>query len=140
METRRCWVTDDPACSDYVRDHEQWKGLRSLAMVKAERCINGKCSSKVRYYISSLEGNAASLLQAVRGHWSIENSLHWVLDIAFREDQSRIRKDHGPQNFAILRHIALNLLRQEQSTRCGVKGKRRKAGWNQAYLLKILAG
>jgi predicted transposase YbfD/YdcC len=80
------------------------------------------------------------LLQAVRGHWSIENSLHWVLDIAFREDQSRIRKDHGPQNFAILRHIALNLLRQEQSTRCGVKGKRRKAGWNQAYLLKILAG
>lgn len=140
METRRCWVTDDPACLDYVRDHEQWKGLRSLVMVKAERCINGKCSSEVRYYISSLEGKAGALLQAVRGHWSIENSLHWVLDIAFREDESRVRKDNGPQNFAILRHIALNLLRQEPATRCGVKGKRLKAAWNQDYLLKILVG
>ena len=77
-------------------------------------------------------------LDATRQHWSIENSLHWVLDVAFREDDSRIRKGHGAANFAILRHIALNLLKQEQTTQIGMQNKRLKAGWDEAYLEKIL--
>jgi predicted transposase YbfD/YdcC len=77
-----------------------------------------------RYFISSLENNAKLALRAVRGHWGIENGLHWVLDIAFREDESRVRKDHGPENFAVLRHIALNLLKQDQTAKTGIKTKR----------------
>ena len=76
---------------------------------------------------------------AVRSHWGIENGLHWCLDIAFREDDSRVRKGHGAQNLAILRHIALNLLKQERTAKCGIKAKRLKAGWDNAYLLKVLA-
>lgn len=79
------------------------------------------------------------MLKAVRGHWSIENQLHWILDVAFREDDCRIRKGHGAQNFAVLRHIALNLLKQETSAKCGIKAKRLKAGWNENYLLKVLS-
>ncbi len=93
-----------------------------------------------RYFLSSLEGEAEQMLAAVRSHWQIENSLHWVLDIAFREDDSRVRKDHGAQNLATLRHIALNLLKQETTAKIGVKNKRLKAGWNEEYLLRVLGG
>jgi len=93
-----------------------------------------------RYYITSMESNAKKIAEAVRGHWGIENSLHWVLDIAFREDECRIRKDHAPANFAVLRHIALNLLRQENSKRRSIKTKRLRAGWDMDYLGKILEG
>jgi len=109
-------------------------------MVRAERRIGHTSSQKTRYYISSLENNAKLALRAARGHWGIENGLHWVLDIAFREDESRVRKDHGPENLAVLRHIALNLLKQEQTTKTGIKTKRLKAAWDEDYLLKVLSG
>jgi predicted transposase YbfD/YdcC len=86
-----------------------------------------------------LPADAQQIGEAVRGHWGIENSLHWVLDLAFREDDSRIRKGHAPENMALVRHIALNLLKQERTTKLGVKAKRLKAGWDEAYLLKVLS-
>jgi predicted transposase YbfD/YdcC len=93
-----------------------------------------------RYFISSLKSDAKLLLHAVRTHWEIENKVRWVLDIAFREDDCRIRKGNGAENFAVLRYIALNLLRRETSAKCSLKGKRKKAAWDEQYLLKILAG
>ena len=111
-----------------------------MVKVRAERQIGSEKTAEDRYYLSSLTGNAKVLLDARRAHWQIENSLHWVLDIAFREDECRIRKDHGDQNFAILRHIALNLLKQEKTIKVGVKGRRLRAGWDQDYLLKVLSG
>jgi len=96
-------------------------------------------SAESRYYISSLDGDAQRLLSAVRGHWGIENSLHWVLDIAFREDDSRVRVGHAPENLAVIRHIALNLLKQEKSLKVGVNAKRKRAGWDNDYLLKVIS-
>lgn len=111
-----------------------------VIMGQAERWEGPKHTKKRRYYISSLTGDAAQSLAAVRGPWNIENQVHWVLDIAFREDECRVRKGHGAQNGAILRHIALNLLKQEKTAKCGIKNKRLKAGWDDSYLLKILSG
>ena len=108
-------------------------------MVKAERHIGDSVSVESRYYISSLKGDARQLLRAIRGHWGIENSLHWVLDIAFREDDSRVRKDNAPENLAVLRHISLNLLKKEKGIKVGIKAKRKRAGWDNEYLLKILS-
>ena len=111
-----------------------------MVKVRAERRIASEVTVHERYFLTSLADEAKTLLQTIRTHWSIENSLHWVLDIAFREDESRIRKDYGAENFAILRHIALNLLKQERTTKASIKGKRLKAGWDEDYLLKVLSG
>jgi len=91
-----------------------------------------------RYFISSLAADAKQALRAVRGHWQIENSLHWVLDVAFREDGCRTRTGHAPENLATLRHIAVNLLKQERSCKLGIKSKRLKASWDESYMLKVL--
>ena len=118
-----------------------WPALHTLVKVVAQRHIAGKSSQETRYYLSSLPyHDAAHWLQTVRMHWAIENELHWVLDIAFREDQSRIRVGHASQNFALLRHMALNLLKQERSVAGGIHAKRLRAGWDERYLLKVLAG
>ncbi len=124
--------------SRWLASKPEWSGLQSIGMVEAERVVGEKTTIEARYYISSLEAEAKQCGGAVRGHWGIEHALHWVLDVAFREDESRIRKDHAPANMALVRHIALNLLKQEKTAKVGVKGKRLKAGWDEAYLLKVL--
>ena len=107
-------------------------------MVEAERRVNGAVTRETRYYLTSLT-DAAAFGWAVRAHWGVENGLHWVLDVAFRENACRVRTGAAAQNFAVLRHLALNLLKAEQSVKIGVKAKRLKAGWDESYLLKILA-
>jgi predicted transposase YbfD/YdcC len=139
IEIRECWTTSSEDFLAYLPNRAAWSDLESIVMVKSERRIGDDVSTKVRYYISSLPADAKLQLEAVRGHWGIENQAHWVLDVAFREDDCRIRKDNGPQNFAVLRHIALNLLKQEQAAKCGIKAKRLKAAWDEDYLLKVLA-
>jgi predicted transposase YbfD/YdcC len=135
IETRRYWTTSD---IDWLPEKDNWKNLSTIVMAQRERYQNGETGTEVHSYITSLGSNAKKVAEAVRGHWGIENSLHWVLDIALREDECRIRKDHAPANFATLRHMALNLLRQENSRRRSVKTKRPKAGWDMDYLNKML--
>lgn len=138
IEIRECWTTDHPDYFPFLRNVSDWINLSTLVMVRSERRQADKTSVEVRYYLSSLESKADKHLQTIRTHWTIENQLHWVLDVAFDEDRCRVRKEHAAQNFAILRHCALNLLKQETSTKCGIQAKRKKAGWSNDYLLKVL--
>ncbi len=143
IETRRLWVTDQ--LDDWLDESQRsrWSGLRSVAVVEAVREMPPKATASIqrRYFISSLDDMDASRMAAcIRGHWSVENRLHWVLDVSFAEDQARHRTGHSAQNFSRLRRIALNLLRRETTKKRGIKGKRLNAAWDHNYLLKLLAG
>ena len=144
IETRRVWVTDQLDEWLDVDQRDRWPGLKSVAVVEAVREIPAPAkptSIERRYFISSIGGNDASrMADIVRGHWSVENKLHWVLDVSFAEDQARQRKDHSAENFSRLRRIALNLLRREKTKKRGIKGKRLNAAWDHDYLLKLLGG
>jgi len=138
LEIRDCWTLSDPQGFPFLPDAAAWAKLSTLAMLRRERQFPDHTTVETAFYLSSLPGTASRVLDATRAHWGIENSLHWVLDVAFREDDQRYRTDNGPQNSAILRHIALNLLKQETTAKGGIQTKRLRAGWDDTYLLKVL--
>ena len=136
VETRKVWCSQDV---QWIQGHKDWPGLSSLVAVESQRTIGDKVSTERRYFISSLAGtNAETIGQMIRSHWGVENKLHWSLDVSFGEDDCRIRKGFGAENVSRLRRIALNLLKQEETAKCGIKAKRNKAGWNEKYMEKIL--
>lgn len=138
-EIRECWAISDPEYLHHLRGYPDWAKLNSILMIRNQRKLDGKDEQETHYYIASPVWKADRFLRSKRSHWGIENRLHWVLDMAFQEDHHQLRKDHGPENFAVLRHIALNLLKQEHSVKAGIKAKRLRAGWDNDYLLKVLA-
>ncbi|MCA8059281.1 ISAs1 family transposase, partial [Burkholderia cepacia] len=135
IETRRCLVSD---VMNTWRAAALWPGMRSIAMVEATREIGETVSVERRYYVSSLPADATRIAHAVRSHWRIENSMHWVLDVAFGEDQCRVRVEHAAQNFAILRRITMNLLRKDTQTKAGLKIRRLKAATSDNYRAQLL--
>lgn len=137
LEIRECWVIADPIAFEYIRHYEGWADLNAIVRVKRERRLADKVQQETAYYISSLEADAQKILQATRHHWSIENSLHWVMDVTFREDDMRIRKGNSSQNMVVLRHIALNILKKDKS-KGSLKQKRYKATLDDTFLLKLL--
>jgi predicted transposase YbfD/YdcC len=137
-EVRRVWSSTDLST---IPDAKKWPSLKSITLVQREREVDGNVEVERHYYISSRSrAGARWLSERIRGHWSIENQCHWVLDVAFREDESRIRTDHGPENFGLLRKIALNLLKQEKTRKMGIAASRKLAGWDHDYLLKVISG
>jgi predicted transposase YbfD/YdcC len=124
--------------SELIKSSKNWAKLSSIGLVESVRTVDGKTSVETRYFISSLENDAQIFAGAVRGHWGIENSLHWVLDVQMREDESRIRTDNAPANFAVLRHIATNVIRQNKTRRGGVRTKQFLAAIDETYLDEIL--
>jgi predicted transposase YbfD/YdcC len=136
-EARRCWATSD---LDWLVGREEWDGLRSVVFVESERFIGDSLSVETRYYLSSLPNDARLLNQTVRSHWGVENSLHWVLDVTFNEDRSRIKKENAPENFGLLRRLALCLLKKDSTSKRSIKGKRLRASWDEGYLRRVLCG
>ena len=135
LETRRYYLSDQ---LDWFADKEKWERLRTVGMVEAKREINGQTTVERRYYLSSLKLDVETFARAVRGHWGIENKLHWSLDVTFREDQSRARTGHAAENLATLRRLALNLLKREKTKKRGIRGKQLNASWDHPYLLRLL--
>ena len=138
VEIRECWVIERLDYLEALRTAEDWAQLHSLIMVRAERRVDSQVSVERRYFISSRADPAERQLAVIRSHWGVENELHWCLDVAFGEDNSRIRKGEGAQNFSFLRRLALTLLKRETTAKMGLKAKRHKAGWDNNYLLRVL--
>ncbi|HEY5894712.1 MAG TPA: ISAs1 family transposase [Chthoniobacterales bacterium] len=135
IESRRYWISEDIG---WFEDRGLWEGLRSVGMVESVREIQGVSTCEVRFYLSSLPAEAKTFARAVRGHWAIENSLHWSLDVCFGEDNSRVRAGYAAENMAILRHFTLNLLKRDTSKKRGINGKQKNASWDHSYLLSLL--
>lgn len=138
IERREHWVIEVP--EHLKKKAAQWPGLQTLVMVRRSRQIGDKRSSEDSFYLSSLALSAGAqvVAEAVRSHWAVENALHWSLDVGFREDASQVRKDNAPANLAVIRRIALTQVKRETTKKLGIQGKRRSAGWDLAYLEKVL--
>jgi len=135
VEIRRHWVISD---TDWIEDKAFWKGLQGIGMVERERHIKDHISCETSYYLLSQKWDAEEFAKRVRAHWRVENKLHWVLDVAFREDECRKRAGNAAENFAMVRHIATNLLKQENSMKKSFNVKRLQAGWDNSYLMEVL--
>jgi predicted transposase YbfD/YdcC len=140
IEHRRCLAIGDPAYLAFIDPDRAWPHLTSVVLIESTRRVGTQVSTEARHYLSSLPADAKALSAAIRSHWGIENRLHWVLDVAFREDDCRVRVGHAPENLAIVRHFALNLLRQEPSRRASVATKRLCAALDDSYLRSVLNG
>lgn len=137
LEIRRCWAIHDPLALESMGYYEGWAGLRSVVMVQRERRFATSHQTETVYYLSSLPADAQRLLTVSRAHWSVENTFHWTLDVVFAEDASRVRLDDAPENLAIVRHIALNLLKHHPA-KLSLKGKRFRAALDDTFLLELL--
>jgi len=136
IETREYGVAAIP---EYFTGVERWAGLEAIGYVVRQRDINNVVTTETAYYLLSYSNDVARFAQSVRGHWGVENSMHWSLDVSFNEDQSRVRIGYASENLAVVRHIALNLLKSEKSLKHGITAKRKRAGWDHRYLEKLLA-
>jgi predicted transposase YbfD/YdcC len=137
VEIRRCWAISDPVAFEHVRHYDGWTDLNSIVRVQRERRTGAHITHETAYYISSLPANAALLLQSAQHHWAIENSFHWVMDVTFGEDSSRIRDGESAENMAVLRSLALNLLKRDTS-KSSLRQKRFRAAMDNTFLLHLL--
>jgi predicted transposase YbfD/YdcC len=135
LEIRRYYQSD---FLQWFADRRKWEGLKSFGMVESVREVDGQATTERRYYLSSLPLDVATFARAVRSHWGVENKVHWIMDVCFREDQSRARAGYAAENLATLRRLALNLLKREKTKKRGIKGKQLNAGWDHGYLLRLL--
>ena len=138
IEIRQCWVISDPLAFEYIRQYERWTDISAIVRVQRQRRLEDRVEQATAYYITSLTANAETLLNATRQHWRIENSLHWVMDVTFKEDQMRTRTGNSAQNLIALRNIALNILKKDQS-KGSLKQKRYRAALDDTFLLKLLS-
>jgi predicted transposase YbfD/YdcC len=135
-EVRRCWTTN---MVESISQYQEWTGLSSLVLIESDRTVSGHTSTECRYYISSRKNlPAEAALDAARKHWGIENELHWVLDVTFREDECRVRAGNAAQNFAVMRHISLNLLKSVKDCKLSIRLRRMRAAWDQDFILQVL--
>lgn len=137
IEKRKYWITEE---IEWLTVKEEWQGLKSIGMTECTKEIDGVKTKEVRYHLCSIPQDARQYATAARGHWGIENSLHWVLDVVFREDSSRIRKDCGPENMALVRHVFYNLLKNDKETKLSMRKKKLKAEWSHDYAMSLVFG
>lgn len=138
IEIRKCWSSGD---LDWLDQRQEWAGLNSIAMIESTRIIGEKTTTERRYYICSFEQNAQQTNRVVRAHWGIENTLHWSLDVVFKEDFSRVRMGYAAENFSRVRKIALSLLKNHKTKKKkSVKTKRASCGWDNNFLREVLVG